>query len=558
MAYPSFEQYNNAFSAHQHLLADLELKKGTVAKTGLGTPRAISGGFALTYTMTAGQNKYAVRCFHRESKALERRYQAIAKRLAQLNSPYFLKFDFQPKGISVDGQAYPVVKMAWAQGVTLGEFLEDNHGRRGALASLPASLLALSSFLEREHIAHGDMAPGNIMVSGTAGAIQLIDYDGMFVEDIRDLGNSELGNLNFQHPERAAKNPFGPTMDRFSLIALSLALKGLNEDATLWDKTKSEVDAIVFRASDFIDPTASSVFAELMRNPALVKHAQNFAAVCRAPIEKTPSLEDFLVGRNIPASTIQITTSAQDDRPKLGYMGVYNVLDANNYALCLGRVGDKVEVIGRIVEVKLDKARNGQSYIFINFGPWQGHIFKIAIWSEGVAAIPQKPDTSWVGKWVSVIGLMEPPYTSNRFKYSHLSISVTTNGQMTIISETEAKFRMTPFSAKSIQVRPSNREALDKLKQYPTTSPITQISQTQGASASRNKDILDSLRKAQGGAQSLPIQIPAMPPRPQQSPQAPRPQQRPEPPRQQQSPQPPSQKPPEQSLVGKFFGWLFT
>lgn len=550
MAYPSFEQYNNAFSAHQHLLADTELKKGAVAKTGLGMPRAISGGFALTYTMTVGQSKYAVRCFHRESKALERRYHAIAKRLAQLNSPYFLKFDFQPKGISVDGHAYPIVKMAWAQGVTLGEFLEDNHGRRGALASLPASLLALSSFLERERIAHGDMSTGNIMVSGTAGAIQLIDYDGMYVEDIRDLGNSELGNINFQHPERAAKNPFSPTMDRFSLIALSLALKSLNEDASIWAKTKSDMDTIVFRASDFIDPSASSVFAELMRNPALATHAQNFAAVCRAPIEKTPSLEDFLVGRNIPASTIQITTNAQDDRPKLGYMGVYNVLDANNYALCLSRVGDKVEVIGRIVEVKLDTARNGQSYIFINFGPWQGHIFKIAIWSEGVAAIPQKPDMSWIGKWVSVIGLMEPPYTSNRFKYSHLSISVTTNGQMTIISETEAKFRLTPFSAKSIQVRPSNREALDKLKQPPTTSPTTQKNQTTAASVSRNQDILDSLRRAQGGAQSQPSQTKAAPPRPQQTPQPQRVQQRP-----QQAPA--NQKPPEQSLVGKLFGWLF-
>ena len=72
MAYPSFEQYNNAFSAHQKLLADPELQMGTVAKTALGTPLAISGGFALTYTIKTSQRKYAVRCFHRESKALER------------------------------------------------------------------------------------------------------------------------------------------------------------------------------------------------------------------------------------------------------------------------------------------------------------------------------------------------------------------------------------------------------------------------------------------------------------------------------------------------------
>jgi hypothetical protein len=318
------------------------------------------------------------------------------------------------------------------------------------------------------------------------------------------------------------------------------------------------MDAIVFRASDFIDPSASSVFAELMRKPALATHAQNFAAVCRAPIEKTPSLEDFLAGRNIPASAIQITTKVQEDRPKLGYMGVYNVLDANNYTLCLGRVGDKVEVIGRIVEVKLDKARNGQPYIFINFGPWQGQIFKIAIWSEGITAISQKPDTLWVGQWISVIGLMEPAYTNSRFKYSHLSINVTANGQMSVISEAEAKFRLTPVSTKNVQARPSNREALDKIKERPMTSQIAQINQTTAASVSRNKDILDSLRRAQGGAQPLPIQIQAVPPKQPQSQEPRKPQQSLQPPRLQQRPQPPSQKPPEKSLVGKLFGWLFT
>jgi hypothetical protein len=87
MAYPTFEQYNNAFQAHQRLLADPELQRGVVAKTGLGTPLAISGGFALTYSIKSGSKKYAVRCFHRESKALERRYQAIARRLALLLLP---------------------------------------------------------------------------------------------------------------------------------------------------------------------------------------------------------------------------------------------------------------------------------------------------------------------------------------------------------------------------------------------------------------------------------------------------------------------------------------
>ena len=537
MGYPSFEQYNNALQAHQKLLSDPELQRGIVSKTGLGVPLAISGGFALTYTIKTGSNKYAVRCFHRESKALERRYQSIARRLAQLRSPYFLDFEFQPQGIHVDGNAYPIVKMAWAQGVTLGEFLEDNHGKKGSLASLPASLLGLSAFLEKERIAHGDLSTGNIMVSGTAGGVQLIDYDGMFVEDIRDLKSSELGNINFQHPDRKAKNPFGPTIDRFSLIALSLALKALNEDPSLWGKTNSDMDAIVFRANDFIDPASSTVFSELMRKPSLATHAQNFAAVCRASFEKTPSLEDFLAGKNIPVSVVQISAKPLENRPKLGYMGVYDVLSAMSYEACLRRVGDKVEIIGRIVDVKEDKARNGKPYIFINFGDWRGKIFKIAIWSEGLAAISKKPDASWVGKWVSVVGLMEPPYSSRKYKYSHLSINVTANGQMTVISDTEAKWRLTPSTTKSFTAGTSNKEALEKILGRTTPTPINHVPVS---SSSPNKSVLDNIRKAQGSSPSRPT-VTTPPPSARTT----------------QRVQSTYQRPQEKGLLSKLFDWIF-
>ena len=538
MGYPTFEQYNDAFQAHQRLLVDPELQRGVVAKTGMGTPLALSGGFALTYTITAGSKKYAVRCFHRRSKALERRYQAITRRLAQLRSPYFLDFEFQPKGIRVGGNAYPIVKMAWAQGVTLGEFLENNHDKKGALANLPASLLALSKFLETERVAHGDIQTGNMMVSGMSGAVQLIDYDGMFVEEIRDVGSAELGQPNFQHPERRSKNPFESTVDRFSLISLTLALKALHEDPSLWKKSKSDNDAIVFRAPDFVDPAGSTVFSQLFGKPALATHAQSFASICRAPFERTPSLDDFLAGRNIPASIIQITAKPQEGRPKPGYMGAYGVLLATNYEACLRRVGDRVEVIGRIVEVKEDTARNGKPYVFINFGDWRGQIFKIAIWSEALSAISKKPDVSWVGKWVSVVGLIEPPYKSRRYKYSHLSINVTANGQMTVISETEANWRLEFDFFEDANARNRQQRCSGQYQGRPTSGAI---GQAPSAPSPSNKDVLDKIRGTQGARSAASsYQQPLTPPSYQRP------------------PTPPTyQRPPEKGLVARFFHWLF-
>lgn len=200
MPYPSLEQYNQAFQLHSKLLIDPELKSGAVATTGLGLPLAISGGFALTYTIKSGVKKYAVRCFHRESKALERRYEAISRKISSLRSPYFLDFQFQPQGIKVEGIFYPIVKMAWAKGETLGEFLEVNRRSAQAIAKLSASIESLAAYLEKEKIAHGDFQTGNLMVSDGGATVQLIDYDGMFVDEIKTLGSSELGHVNFQHP----------------------------------------------------------------------------------------------------------------------------------------------------------------------------------------------------------------------------------------------------------------------------------------------------------------------------------------------------------------------
>ncbi|AVG75609.1 MULTISPECIES: serine/threonine protein kinase [Pantoea] len=495
MPYPSLEQYNLAFQEHSRVLDDPELKSGTVATTGLGLPLAISGGFALTYTIKSGFKKYAVRCFHRESKALEQRYKAISRKISSLRSPYFLDFQFQPQGINVGGVSYPIVKMAWAKGETLGEFLEVNRRSAQEMAKLSASIESLAAYLEKEKIAHGDFQTGNLMVSDGGATVQLIDYDGMFVDEIDTLGSSELGHVNFQHPLRQKTNPFNHTLDRFSLISLWLALKSLQIDPSIWDKSNSELDAIVFRANDFVDPGSSSILGMLSGIQQLSTFIKNFAAICASAMEKTPSLGDFIAGRNIPLSLTSVSMNGDipSSRLKSGYISAYAVLPAWDYSACLQRVGDKVEVIGKIINVRLDKDRNGKPYIFVNFGDWRGKIFKISIWSEGLRSFPVKPDSSWVGKWISAIGLMEPPYTNDKYKYSHLAITVTTIGQMTVISEADARWRLAGpnNSRKTLTSTSSNQEALERIKGKSTTSTPKPVS-TNATTA--NQAILSKLR----------------------------------------------------------------
>src|SRR6202795_1519326 len=448
MSYPTLEQYQEALQ-YPVVLTDPELKTGKVATTGLGLPLALCGGFALTYTLKTSNRKFAVRCFHKESPALEQRYRAISKKLRQIHSPYFLDFEFQPDGIGINQRSYPVVKMTWANGETLGSFLESRRHDKLALKKLQDSMTALASYLGRRGIAHGDIQTGNLMVTGDGSAVQLIDYDGLYVDEIRSLGSSEMGHRNFQHPDRLRARPFDSTLDRFSFIELNCALRALEADPSLWDKTRSDADGVLFRANDFDDPQSSAVFSLLFAKSAFSQDASRFASICKAPFAKVPTLEDFLGGRNIPHEVIVISTTPTPQKVRVS-ISTYPVLDAKDYESCLRHVGDRVELIGQIVEVKEARTRHRLPYVFINFGPWQGNIVKISVWSEGLAALHSKPNQSWVGKYVSVVGLMEPPYVSRRYRYSHLAISITQNQQFALISAEEAAFRLNSNGATGI------------------------------------------------------------------------------------------------------------
>jgi hypothetical protein len=67
-----------------------------------------------------------------------------------------------------------------------------------------------------------------------------------------------------------------------------------------------------------------------------------------------PTLDDFLAGRNIPGAKVPITTTpAPTAKPKrAAYIPAHPVVDALNLSAALQSVGDRVELIGRIVAIK--------------------------------------------------------------------------------------------------------------------------------------------------------------------------------------------------------------
>jgi len=457
---PSLDLYNEAVQNPQVAFSDGLLRGGKVRTNGLGLPLALGGGFAITYSIQAAGRMYAIRVFHKQTNGLETRYRSVSGELSRSPSPYFVVFDYQPLGVRVHGVQYPLVKMEWATGDTLGSFLDARHGDRAGMESLRRSFRELANHLRDRGIAHGDIQNGNVMVDG--GRLRLIDYDGMFVPGM-PLGNgTEIGHRHFQHPARGPSD-FGPSMDRFSFIVLDVTLAALVERPSLFVKYATTGENLLFTGNDYKDPSSSPVFAELRGIQSLRKSVDDLASVCRGAIGSVPSLDDFIAGRNIP--TVAVVISDHPTGGRQAYAGSLPVIDALDFALASRHVGDRVELIGQITDVKIDLTRRGhREYVFINFGNWRGRIVKVNIWEPGLAKLRQRPDPSWVGRWISVTGLMDPPYTSSKYHYTHLSVTVEEGQQLHLIEESEAKYRLGKNGTAASTPPPSTRSNRDVLQ----------------------------------------------------------------------------------------------
>lgn len=469
----------------------------------------MSGGFALTYKVQCGTKKFAVRCFHREVPQAQARYAHISSKLRSLASNYFVHFDFQAGGVRIHGKAYPIVKMDWVEGDTLGVYLDKTSLKPPDFTVLRESFATLAEFLERNGVAHGDIQNENVMVSGNS--LRLIDYDGMFVPGMVVGQGSEIGHKHFQHPGRTEKL-FGPKMDRFSFIVADVSLEALAVDASLHRKLREGGQAIIFKANDFVDPSSSDVFRVLSGLPGVRESAKKLAAVCAASVANTPTLADFRAGRNIPIPGITPIGAPTKPAPAHIYIGAFTVVDAKDFNAVLHRVGDKIELVGQIISVKQGIGKRGRGkgrpYVFVNFGVWHQESVKITIWSEGLGNMSARPTEAWTGNWISVTGLIEPPYEGKHYgkHYRNIGITVTSDNQIILIKEQEAKFRLGRGAQRSAQTtqegKATNAEILDTLHKGGAGAPTTGASRTQTrqspttpqTATTRNEQILKSLQ----------------------------------------------------------------
>ena len=258
--WPTPQEFNEAIQSPQYCFEDSDLIRAAVSLNPLGLPRSITGAFASVYRLDTRVNSYAVRCFLESRPGLLERYRIIEDFLTGLDSPDFLPFKFLERGIKVQGNWYPVLKMEWCEGEPLDQHLHRVIKNSKRVEQLRVSFRDLVLRMEEKGIAHGDLQHGNILIN--EDRLYLVDYDGMFVPRLSGNESVEVGHRNFQHPRRDS-SLFETGLDNFSAWLIDSSLRILAIDPGLWTSYGCGDDCLLFRHRDFRAPLKSELFADL-------------------------------------------------------------------------------------------------------------------------------------------------------------------------------------------------------------------------------------------------------------------------------------------------------
>lgn len=413
MQLPSSGDYTASVQTSSNF-KDQDLKRGLIKKDAMGLPVTDSGNFAITYCVVVGATKWAVKCFHKDTTGLREGYARVAAFLKSNRSGLFVDFEYQDEGIRVvpgSGTAswFPIVKMRWAPGQTLGQFVDKCWKDTGAMRKAADNFAEMVGELDRLGIAHGDLQHGNVMVASDR-KLQLIDYDGMYIPGSSTGGSKETGHRNYQHPDRTGSS-HGPTIDRFSALTIYTALTTLQNLPDIWRAYDND-QALLFTDADFRNPSTSKLFGDLdarLTDPYARHLVSQLRAACEGSLAGVPSLSQAIdkARRNQPIAGIPGRNVFGAGRPEQRVNTGPRPLNACDRETLLEQTGSVVEVVGKVRDGATREDKNGNDIGFFNFGSRED--FVIVAFSEVMDDLHDRTKTpeDVIGSWVKVSGLLE-------------------------------------------------------------------------------------------------------------------------------------------------------
>lgn len=269
MGWPGPIDYNEAFQHPERVLAAPDLRACRVATNRRGLPAVRAGGFALVYKLERGPSATAARVFLYPSDEREERYRVVHGHLARTLPRCLVDFGYQPRGIRIGRDSYPLQTMRWVEGEPLNAWVHGvvSRGEVARLRKLAACWVELIGELRRAGIAHGDLQHGNVLVMPDDRSV-LVDYDGMCVPGLVGRPALEVGLPAYQHPGRR-QQPLSLSLDDFSAWIILIALRALAAEPALWKRFVVDPDNenLLFTETDITRPRASRLWKSLASSP---------------------------------------------------------------------------------------------------------------------------------------------------------------------------------------------------------------------------------------------------------------------------------------------------
>ena len=302
MNYPLISEYIEAIKSAEDNFEELSYLRPVLGADGL--PVMTGGNFAEVFKMKDVKTGkfYAVKCFTKEQKGRAEAYRQISEELKNVSSPYLTTVQYLEKELFVDTDQtremeFPVLLMDWVDGKTLDKYLRENLGNQYALEMLAYRFSQLAQWRLPQPFAHGDLKPDNIIVRED-GTLVLVDYDGMFVPDMRGQMARELGSPDFRHPLRN-ENEFDQGIDDFPVMSILISLIGISKSPDLLSKYGAP-DRLLFSKTDYANIDQQNIIKDLLLidDETLRTLTCIFVSLChqRFPIA-IPSLEKpFKIG----------------------------------------------------------------------------------------------------------------------------------------------------------------------------------------------------------------------------------------------------------------------
>lgn len=174
--------------------------------------------------------------------------------------PYFVGFEYAENGIATPLGVQPIVIMDWVEAKPLKGYIEEHLFDADSLYRLADNFLSMTQQLHEHSVSHGDLQHGNIMVKSDGGLV-LVDYDSMYVPELKGWTDEISGLHGYQHPARWTNKYLTPKADYFSEMVIYTSIVALAELPQLWHDLKvMDTDTLLFNADDINSKGTSPIF----------------------------------------------------------------------------------------------------------------------------------------------------------------------------------------------------------------------------------------------------------------------------------------------------------